>query len=118
MSTIGRFVTDPQGGGYCKIDLDSGQEIMVNHQKNVSRDSWLTIEVLKFMGFSSDRIFVCNLDSQEGKTALAELTRDADTGNALATPLGAFVAYVKDCRSVEEVKTKCMALMGRAPRER
>jgi hypothetical protein len=74
--------------------------------------------VLKFLGFGSDRVFVCNLDSQEGKTALAKLTRDADTGNAFATPLEAFVAYVKDCRSVEEVKTKCIAPLGEARRER
>jgi hypothetical protein len=33
MPTIGRFVTDPQGGGYCQIDLDSGQQIMVTIRK-------------------------------------------------------------------------------------
>jgi hypothetical protein len=113
LSTIKRFVTDPQGGGFCELDLDGGQRIKVSHQKMASRAGWLTIDVLKFTGISADRIFVVNLDSPEGKAAMARLTCDVlPPENILATPVGAFVGYVKDCWSVEEVQAKCRALMG------
>jgi hypothetical protein len=72
----------------------------------------LTIEVTKFMGLSSDRIFTCNLDSQEGKTALNFLTREATERSLDATPLGAFVKYLKSCQSVGEVKARCASLMA------
>jgi hypothetical protein len=64
------------------------------------------------MGFSSDRIFACALDSPEGRAALTELTRDAREGSVEATPLGAFVQHVKDCRSVADVKTRCATLLS------
>jgi hypothetical protein len=64
------------------------------------------------MGFSSDRIFACDLDSPaEGKAALAHLTRDAQPGSVEATPLRAFVEYVKSCASAADVKTKSTSLM-------
>jgi hypothetical protein len=96
MGKVGRFVMDPRAGAYCQIVLDSGEKIIVNHDQGGFRGGWLTIEVSKFMGFSSDRIFACALDSPEGKAALTELTRDAREGSVEATPLGAFVQYVKD----------------------
>jgi hypothetical protein len=111
VSTIGRFVADPQGGGFCELDLDGGQSIKVSHQKMASREGWLTIDMMKFMGASSGRVFVVNLDSPEGKAAMVQLTRDVPPENILAIPLGAFVSYINDCWSVEEVQTKCRALM-------
>jgi hypothetical protein len=70
----------------------------------------LTIEVVKFMGLSSDRFFTCNLDSEEGRAVLTQLTRDVRQDSVEATPLGAFVEYVKGCGSVAEVKARCAAL--------
>ena len=67
MAKVGRFVTDPKAGAYCQITLDSGEKIIVNHDKGGFKGGLLTIEVSKFMGFSSDRIFVCDLDSPEGR---------------------------------------------------
>jgi hypothetical protein len=113
MGKVGRFVTDPRAGAYCQVVLDSGEKIVVNHDQGGFKGGWLTIEALKFMGFSSDRIFACALDSPEGKAALTELTRDAREGSVEATPLGAFVQYVKDCRSVADVKTRCATLLSR-----
>jgi hypothetical protein len=110
MGKVGTFVTDPKAGAYCQITLDNREKIIVNHDKGGFKGGWLTIEVSKLMGFSSDRVFACNLDSAEGKAALARLTRDAREGSVEATPLGAFVEYVKDCGSAAEVKTKCAAL--------
>jgi hypothetical protein len=107
MAKVGRFVTDPKAGSSCQITLDSGEKIIVNH------DKWrLTIELSKLFGFSSDRIFTCDLDTPEGRTALSELTRGAHPESADATPLGAFVKHVKNCGTAADVKARCAALVS------
>ena len=107
MAKVGRFIRDPKAGSYCQITLESGEKIIVNH------DKWrLTIELSKLLGFSSDIIFDCDLDSPEGRAALVKLTRDAHPESADATPLGAFVKYVKDCGTTADVKARCAALMS------
>jgi hypothetical protein len=108
MAKVGRFVTDPKAGSYCQITLDSGEKIIVNHEK-----SRLTIELSKLFGFSSDRLFTCDLDDPGTLQALAALTRDAPPQSADATPLGAVVKYVKDCPTAAEVKARCAALAAR-----
>ena len=113
MAKVGRFVTDPKAGAYCQIVLDSGEKIIVNHDKGGFKGGWLTIERVKFMGLSSDRVFACALDSPEGQASLAELTRGAKEGSVEATPLGAFVQYVKDSQSVADVKARCKSLLSR-----
>ena len=105
MSKVGRFVTDPKSGSYCQITLDSGEKILVNHDK-----TQLTIELSKLFGLSSDRIFACDLETAEGRAVLAELTRGSQSGTADATPLGALVKYVKDCGTAADVKNRCAAL--------
>jgi hypothetical protein len=112
MAKVGRFVTDPKAGAYCRITLDSGEKILVNHEGSSFKDGRVTIDVLKFLGFGSNRIFTCALDSPEGRAALTHLTRDARPGSVEATALGAFVAHLKGCTSVAEVKTGCAALMS------
>ena len=107
MAKVGRFIRDPKAGSYCQITLESGEKIIVNHHK------WrLTIELSKLFGFSSDTIFGCDLDSPEGRGALTRLTHDADPESADATPLGAFVKYVKDCSTAANVRARCAALMS------
>ena len=112
MAKVGRFVTDPKVGAYCRITLDSGEKLLVNHDKGGLKGGTLTIEVTKFIGLSSDRIFTCDLDSPAGLAALGKLTRTARQGSAEATPLGAFVEFVRYCGSVADVKKKCEALMS------
>ena len=112
MAKVGRFVTDPKAGAYCQITLDSGEKIIVNHEKGGFKGGRLTVEVSRFMGFGSDRVFSCDLDSADGRIALAELTRGVPEGTVDATPLGAFVKYLKDCGSVAVVKARCFALMS------
>ena len=112
MPKVERFVTDPRAGAYCQITLDSGEKIIVNHEKGGFKGGLLTIEVSKFMGFSSDRIFACNLDSPGGQAVLAWLTRGAEPGSLAATPLGAAVAFVNDAGSLAELKTRSAALMS------
>jgi hypothetical protein len=112
MGKVGPFVTDPKAGAYCQITLDGGEKILINHDKGGFKGGMLTIEKVKWMGLSSDQIFSCNLDSPEAKAAMARLTQGVEPGSAWATPLGAFVEYVKDCKSVDDVKAKCAALMS------
>ena len=114
MAKVGPFVTDPKAGAYCQIVLDSGEKVLVNHDKGGAKGGRVTIEVTKFMGFSSDRVFTCELDSPEGKTALATLTREAQPGSVDATPLGAFVNCVKACATVADVKARCARLAAAA----
>jgi hypothetical protein len=107
MSKVGRFVTDPRAGSYCQITLDSGEKIIVNHDK-----PRLTSELSKMFGFSSQRLFECDLTTDRGQAALAGLTRGAAAGSADATPLGALVRYVKDCGTAADVKARCATLMS------
>ena len=107
MAKVGRFVRDAKAGSYCQITLDSGERIIVSH------DRWrLTIELSKHFGFSSDTIFGCDLDTPEGRTALAVLTSGAHPESADATPLGAFVKFVKDSGTAADVKARCSKLMA------
>jgi hypothetical protein len=114
MAKVGRFVVDPKAGAYCQITLDSGEKLLVNHDKGGFKGGRLTIDVTKFLGFGSERIFACDLDGAAGKAALAQLTRDAPEGSTAATPLGAFVELVRVCPSVNDVKARCAALMSSA----
>ena len=112
MAKVGRFITDPKAGAYCQITLDSGEKILVNHDKGGFKGGRLTIEISKFLGLSAVQVFDCDLDSPEGKAAITKLTGDSRTGSVEGTPLGAFVTYIRHCRSVADVKTKCAALLS------
>jgi hypothetical protein len=112
MAKVGRFVTDPRAGAYCQITLDTGEKVIVNHEKGGFKGGLLTIEVSKLWGLSSDRIFACNLDSAHGQGVLAWLTRGTEPGSVAATPLGAAVEFIKDAGSLAEVRSKCAALMS------
>lgn len=112
MGKVGRWISDPKAGAYCTITLDSGEKIVINHEKGGFKGGRLTIERPKLFGFSSDRIFACDLDSQQGKTAVSFLTREAQPQSLDATPLGAFVKYLRSCQSVGEVKARCTSLMA------
>lgn len=112
MVKVGRFVTDPRAGAYCHITLDGGEKVIVHHEKGGFKGGLLTIEVSKFMGLRSDRIFTCNLDSLMGNGVLAWLTRGADPTSLAATPLGAMVEFVKDAGSLTELRNRCARLMA------
>jgi hypothetical protein len=114
MAKVGRFVTDPGVGAYCQITLASGEKVIVNHDKGGFKGGRVIIEVPKFMGLSSDRIFTCDLDSPDGRAALGRLQQNAPEGSVEATPLGAFVEHLRHCASVAAVKETCAALMKTA----
>jgi hypothetical protein len=76
----------------------------------------VTIQRVRWWGFASGETMLrCDLDSGEGRRILTRLVQGTTHGSARATPLGAFVDYVKDARSVREVKTKCDALASVGP---
>ena len=114
MPKVGRFVTDPRAGAYCQITLDSGDKIVVHHEKDGFKGGLLTVEVTRMMGLRSERIFACHLDSPQGVAALTRLTRDSERGSIAASPLAAFVAYVKDTGSLDALRVRCAALMSGA----
>jgi hypothetical protein len=110
MPKVGRFVTDPRAGAYCQITLDSGEKVVVNHEKGGFKGGALTIEVSRLMGLRSDRVFACDLDTPPGQRVLAWLTRGAEPGSIAATPLGAAVEFVKDAGTLAELRARCAAL--------
>ena len=112
MGKVGRFVSDPKAGAYCQIVLDSGEKILVNHDKGGFKGGRLSISQVKWMGLGGETLFECDLDGTAGKAALSQLTKGAEAGSARATPLGAFVAYVKDCHDVAALRSTCAALLA------
>ena len=83
----------------------------MNHEKGGFKGGLLTIEATKFMGLASDRIFACDLDSPQGQSVLAWLTRGAEPGSLAATPLGVR-RVCQDAGTLAELKTRCAALMS------
>jgi hypothetical protein len=111
MGKVGRFVVNPSAGAYCQVRLDSGDTILVSHEKGGARGDSLSISVRQWWGFASgETLFTCRLEEAEGRGVLTALLSGAPDGSAQATPLGALVHYVKDCASPAEVKAKCWAL--------
>ena len=112
MAKIGQIVTIPTGS-YCNITLDSGEKIVVNHEpgrRGASVGARLTVDRLKLMGFSSETVVRIDLDTTEGKAALAELVKEGTPG-APESPLRAFAACAQKCASVAELVARCGELL-------
>ena len=110
---IGQFVTDPKEGAYCHVTLDSGERIIVSHDQGGFKGGTLTVLETRWWGFATGVTFLtCDLDSSQGKAAMARLTQGVDPKSARATPLGAFVDYLSDCKSLADVRSKCTAIMN------
>ncbi|HEV8440347.1 MAG TPA: hypothetical protein VGT40_19845 [Methylomirabilota bacterium] len=115
MAKVGRFVTDPRAGAYCHITLDSGQRIMVSHDKGGFKGGTVSLVELKWLGLASgETILSCALDTPQGQRTLEALAAGARPDSVDATPLGAFVNFVSDCGSIAEVKAKCARLLPEA----
>lgn len=113
MGKVGRFVTDPKAGAFCQITLDSGEKVLVSHDKGGFKGGRLSITGLKWLGLASgETLFDLDLDAPKGKAILGRLTAGAPDGSARATPLGALVEHVKDCSSTGDVRARCSALGG------
>jgi hypothetical protein len=111
MAKVGRFVTDPKAGAFCQIALDSGEKILVSHDKGGFKGGHLNVTTLKWLGLASgETLFELDLDTPQGQVVLGRLTAGAPAGSARATPLGALVEHVKDCQSAADVRARCSAL--------
>jgi hypothetical protein len=116
MAKVGRFVTDPKAGSYCQITLDSGETVLVSHDKGGFAGGSVIIQEVRWWGFASgETILRCDLESGEGRRILARLVQGAPPGSARATPLGTFVEYVKDAPSLREMKTRWGVLVSTGP---
>ena len=111
MAKVGRFVVDPRAGSYCHVTLDSGDKLLVSHEKAGALGK-VTVALVKRWGLSSEPLFDCSLDGLEGQELLARLTAGAAPGSADATPLGAVVNHLKDCVSLGDVRTRLGARPG------
>ena len=61
MAKVGRFVTDPKAGSYCRITLDSGNRILVSHGKGRGGAGAVTIEEVRWWGFvPGATVFACD----------------------------------------------------------
>jgi hypothetical protein len=108
MGKVGRFIANPRAGSYCYVRLDSGDTILVSHEKGIARGDALNISTVRWWGLlPGEALFTCRLTDVEER-----LLRGAPPGSIQATPLGALADYVKDCASPAEVKAKCRALFG------
>ena len=113
MGKVGRFVTDPKAGAFCQIVLDSGEKILVSHDKGGFKGGRLTIATLKWLGLASgETLFELDLDTPVGRAAIGRLTAGAPEGSARATPLGALVEHVKECPSAADVRLRGAELVA------
>jgi hypothetical protein len=63
---VGPYYTDSRAGAYCEITLANGQKVIVSHDKGPGfAGGRLTIEHSKLLGFNTELIFRCDLDSAE-----------------------------------------------------
>jgi hypothetical protein len=115
MAKIGTFVVDPKAGSYCNLTLDSGDRLMVSHDQGGFKGGTLTVLETRWWGFATgETLLTCDLDSPPGKAAMARLTQGVDPKTARATPLGAFVYALADCKSLADARAKCVALVAGA----
>ena len=111
MAKIGSFMTVPTGA-YCYLTLDSGERVLVTHQHGDAggAGACLTVDRLKLLGFSSERVFRLDLNSTGGDAAVATLSAASPSGSSLRC----LVTYLGDCRSLDELLERCRQLMPMA----
>jgi hypothetical protein len=116
MARIGGLVTDPNVGAYCHIKLDDGKILLNDDRGSLDRGTVTITEVKwQWLGLvSRETIFSCDLESPEGQAVRTFLTRGAAPGSAAATPLGAFIEVLKECRTINDVRARCAALSRQA----
>jgi hypothetical protein len=57
MAKGGRFVTDARAGAYCHITVESGEKLLVSHNKRGFKGGSITISLVKRWGLSSDTLY-------------------------------------------------------------
>jgi hypothetical protein len=113
MAKIGEIVNIPTGS-YCNVTLDSKERIAISHEQGKEgRGGHLAVDRLRLMGFSSETVFRVGLDTEAGRALVAHL--DAASPPTSGPLLRRFVASLQDCRSVDEVITRCRRFQEAQP---
>ena len=102
MGKVGRFVVDPKAGAYCQVVLDSGDKLLVNHDKGGFKGGMLSIARSKWLGLASEPLFEVDLDSAPGKAALARLTEGVDARAPARRPWEPSRSSSKDSKDVQD----------------
>jgi hypothetical protein len=108
MAKVGRFVIDPKLGAYCQIALDDGSKILVNHEKGDGAGGRMMVSEKRW--WAGETFLDLRLETPEGQAAVGRLTAGAVADSARATPLGALVEALRECRSLDEVRARCLAI--------
>lgn len=108
MVKIGRVITDPSVGTYCRLTLPGGEKLLVSHETQ-GKHGKLSVALVKLWGFSSEPIFDCSLDTPEGQALAARLAAGAA---GAGTPLDALVHRLAQCDSLAAARAACRALAG------
>jgi hypothetical protein len=110
MAKVGHMVVDPKAGAYCRVTLDSGEKLLVNHDRGDRTGGTLTVVEVKWLGLGSgETLFSAQLDTPEGRAAFERLTRPASAGGADRPPLSALLDSVVACPSIAELRARCQA---------
>ena len=65
MGKVGRFVTDPKAGAYCQITLDSGEKVLVSHDRGGFAGGSVTIQEVRWWGLMpGETLFQCDLGAR------------------------------------------------------
>jgi Kef-type K+ transport system membrane component KefB len=92
MGKVGRFVTDPKAGAYCRVTLDSGEKILVNHDRGETAGGSVIIEEIRWWGLASGETLLPVRPRARGRSANAGAPDPGDApARARTTPLGVFV---------------------------
>ena len=65
MAKVGRFVNDPRAGSYCYVTVDTGEKLLVSHEKSGQKGR-LTVALVKLWGLSSEHS-VCRVARFAGR---------------------------------------------------
>jgi hypothetical protein len=113
MSKVGRPARDPGDVTYCRVRLDSGEKVLVSHEKSGAQNGRLAVEIPRWLGFNFERVCVLDLDTVEGRASMLRVLAVVPQA-AQATPLESLVEYVQEARDVDDVRWRCQALYAGA----
>jgi hypothetical protein len=113
MSKVGRSAPHPGDVTYCRVRLDSGEKVLVSHEKSGDQNGRLAVEIPRWLGLNSERVCVLDLDTVEGRASMLRVLAVVPQSTH-ATPLESLVEYVQEARDTDDVRWRCRALYAGA----
>jgi hypothetical protein len=92
------------------VAVKSGERLLITHSKPESMGGVVTVDVLDDAAGEPERLLVADLDTVDRQSTFAEAVRQLTHGSPQVTPIAAFTAFVRDCPTLADVRTKCRAL--------